>query len=108
MSKAMVKTFKIKYQKGYIFKDVTKSSKSKDYASTLYAKGVIPYNKGKFDSKKIVTRAEYASYTNRAVNPSQALKPTKKLSKNLIKPQTSKLPKGIKCVSYKNGEKVFS
>lgn len=108
MSKAMVKTFKIKYQKGYIFKDVTKSSKSKDYASTLYAKGVIPYNKGKFDSKKIVTRAEYASYTNRAVNPSQALKPTKKLSKNPIKPQTSKLPKGIKCVSYKNGEKVFS
>ena len=108
MSKAMVKTFKIKYQKGYIFKDVTKSSKSKDYASTLYAKGVIPYNKGKFDSKKIVTRAEYASYTNRAVNPSQALKPTKKLSKNPIKPQTSKLPKGIKFVSYKNREKVFS
>lgn len=115
MSKAMVKTFKMKYQKGYIFKDVTKSSKYKNYASTLYTKGVIPYNKGKFDSKKIVTRAEYATYTNRAVNPSQALKPTKKLSKNPIKtqvkpkPQSSKLPKGAKYLFTSDGdEKVYS
>lgn len=110
MSKAMVKTFKMKYQKGYIFKDVTKSSKHKDYVSTLYAKGVIPYNKGKFDSKKYVTRAEYAAYTNRAVNPSQALKPSKKLSKTPIKtqvkpkPQSSKLPKGAKYLFTSGGD----
>ncbi|GEK32073.1 hypothetical protein KZO01_23820 [Kurthia zopfii] len=110
MSKAMVKTFKMKYQKGYIFKDVAKSSKHKDYVSTLYAKGVIPYNKGKFDSKKYVTRAEYAAYTNRAANPSQALKPSKKLSKTPIKtqvkpkPQSSKLPKGAKYLFTSGGD----
>lgn len=85
MSKILVKTFKLKVQKGYIFNDITKSHAYKDYAATLYAKGIIPENKGKFEANKVVTRAEYAAFTNRTINPSQALKPSKKLKSTPVK-----------------------
>ncbi|GED19586.1 S-layer homology domain-containing protein [Kurthia gibsonii] len=85
MSKILVKTFKLKLQKGYIFNDITKSNSYKDYAATLYAKGIIPENKGKFEANKVVTRAEYAAFTNRTINPSQALKPSKKLKSTPVK-----------------------
>lgn len=85
MSKILVKTFKLKLQKGYIFNDITKSNSYKDYAATLYAKGIIPENKGKFQANKFVTRAEYAAFTNRTINPSQALKPSKKLESTPVK-----------------------
>lgn len=85
MSKILVKTFKLKLQKGYIFNDITKSNSYKDYAATLYAKGIISENKGKFEANKVVTRAEYAAFTNRTINPSQALKPSKKLESTPVK-----------------------
>lgn len=85
MSKILVKTFKLKLQKGYIFNDITKSNSYKDYAATLYAKGIISENKGKFEANKVVTRAEYAAFTNRTINPSQALKPSKKLKSTPVK-----------------------
>lgn len=85
MSKILVKTFKLKVQKGYIFNDIKKTHAYKDYAATLYAKGIIPENKGKFQANKFVTRAEYAAFTNRTINPSQALKPSKKLKSTPVK-----------------------
>lgn len=85
MSKILVKTFKLKVQKGYIFNDIKKTHAYKDYAATLYAKGIISENKGKFEANKVVTRAEYAAFTNRTINPSQALKPSKKLKSTPVK-----------------------
>lgn len=102
MSKILVKTFKLKLQKGYIFNDITKSNSYKDYAATLYAKGIISENKGKFEANKVVTRAEYAAFTNRTINPSQALKPSKKLESTPVKATSqfkkkpSKTPPGAK------------
>lgn len=91
MSKILVKTFKLKVQKGYIFNDIKKTHAYKDYAATLYAKGVIPENKGKFQANKFVTRAEYAAFTNRTINPSQALKSSKKLKSTPVKAKVAKV-----------------
>lgn len=112
MSKILVKTFKLKLQKGYIFNDITKSNSYKDYAATLYAKGIISENKGKFEANKVVTRAEYAAFTNRTINPSQALKPSKKLESTPVKATSqfkkkpSKTPPGAKLVKIENPPKI--
>lgn len=116
MSKILVKTFKLKLQKGYIFNDITKSNSYKDYAATLYAKGIISENKGKFEANKVVTRAEYAAFTNRTINPSQALKPSKKLKSTPVKAKVtttstspfkkkpSKTPPGAKLLKTEKAE----
>lgn len=112
MSKILVKTFKLKLQKGYIFNDITKSNSYKDYAATLYAKGIISENKGKFEANKVVTRAEYAAFTNRTINPSQALKPSKKLESTPVKATSqfkkkpSKTPPGAKLVKIEKPPKI--
>lgn len=85
MSKVLVKAFGMKTQKGYAFTDITSKNAYKYYISTLYAKGITIEKSGKYSPNKAVTRAQLATLLNRSINPSKAIKPSKKLQKNPVK-----------------------
>lgn len=85
MSKVLVKAFGMKTQKGYAFTDITSKNSYKYYISTLYAKGVTIEKSGKYSPNKAVTRAQFATLLNRSINPSKAIKPSKKLQKSPVK-----------------------
>lgn len=119
MSKVLVKAFGMKTQKGYAFTDITSKNSYKYYISTLYAKGITIEKSGKYSPNKAVTRAQFATLLNRSINPSKAIKPSKKLQKSPVKAKVqatsyvspfkkkpSKTPPGAKLLKTEKPPKI--
>lgn len=80
MAKVIVGAFNIDIHKGYIFDDVGESHWAKDYISSVYMSGITVGSNGKFLPSDSVSRAHYAAFLYRALNPDNAPKPEKPLS----------------------------
>lgn len=94
MAKVMVEAFDLVIHEGYIFSDVGESHWAKDYISSLYMSGITIGSDGKFMPSDSVSRAHYAAFLFRALNPDDAPKPEKPLQptppKQEVKPEPPK------------------
>ncbi|MEK3935738.1 S-layer homology domain-containing protein [Sporosarcina sp. FSL W7-1349] len=79
MAKVLFNAFNLEEHKGYIFDDISESNWAKDYISSLYMSGITTGNNGKFNPQDTVSRAHYAVFLYRALNPDKAPVPDKPL-----------------------------
>lgn len=86
MAKILCLAFNLEPKTGYIFTDVGADHWAKDYIATLYASGITTGSEGKFNGNETVTRAQYAVFLYRALNPDKAPIPEKPLSPDPVKP----------------------
>lgn len=118
MAKVLVNAFELKIEKGYIFSDVGADNWAKDYISTLYVHGITVGSNGLYKPNDPVSRAHYAAFLYRALNPDDAPKPEKPLEPTPIpkpepkpdpKPQPPKgAPAGAILVKDSGYEQVYS
>lgn len=89
MAKVLVAAFDLPIKKGYIFSDIGANHWAKDDISTLYSHGITVGDNGMFKPNQSVSRAQYAVFLYRALNPDKAPKPSKPLSPNppVVKPE---------------------
>lgn len=90
MAKVLVNAFDLKIEKGYIFSDVGEKHWAKDYISSLYMSGITVGSDGKFMPNAPVSRAHYAAFLYRALNPELAPKPDKPLQPTPVEPAPEK------------------
>lgn len=93
MAKVMVKAFDLDIHKGYIFSDISADHWAKDYISSLYINGITVGSNGKYMPNDPVSRAHYATFLFRALNPEEAPKPAKPLQTEPPKPVTTEVKK---------------
>ncbi|MEK5068045.1 S-layer homology domain-containing protein [Sporosarcina sp. FSL K6-1508] len=94
MAKVIVEAFNLDIHKGYIFDDVSESHWAKDYISSLYMSGITTGSNGKYLPSDSVSRAHYAMFLYRALNPENAPKPDKPLTQTPpVKPEPKPKPK---------------
>ncbi|TKI65275.1 S-layer homology domain-containing protein [Lysinibacillus mangiferihumi] len=86
MAKILCLAFNLEPKTGYIFTDVGADHWAKDYIATLYASGITTGSEGKFNGNETVTRAQYAVFLYRALNPDKAPVPEKPLNPDPVKP----------------------
>ncbi|UDK94857.1 S-layer homology domain-containing protein (plasmid) [Lysinibacillus sphaericus] len=86
MAKILCLAFNLEPKTGYIFTDVGADHWAKDYIATLYASGITTGSEGKFNGNETVTRAQYAVFLYRALNPDKAPIPEKPLNPDPVKP----------------------
>ena len=79
MAKVLVNAFGLKVKTGYIFTDIGADHWAKDYIATLYLHGITTGSNGKFMPNAPVSRAHYAAFLYRALNPDKAPVPTEPL-----------------------------
>ena len=89
MAKVLVKAFDLELERGYIFTDVGADNWASDYIATLYTHGITTGSNGKFMPNNTVSRAHYAAFLYRALNPDKAPKPEKTLELTLVVPETT-------------------
>lgn len=92
MAKILCLAFNLEPQKGYIFTDVGADHWAKDYIATLYASGITTGSEGKFNGNETVTRAQYAIFLYRALNPEKAPVPEKPLNPEPVQPTPEPKP----------------
>lgn len=92
MAKVMVIAFDLEMHKGFIFDDVSKDHWAKDYIASLYMSGITVGSDGKFMPQDSVSRAHYAAFLDRALNPEDAPVPDKPLQPEPPKPEKPEPP----------------
>lgn len=94
MAKVLVNAFKLDNHKGNFFTDVSKDHWAKDYISSLYMSGITVGSNGKYLPNDPVSRAHYAAFLYRALNPDDAPKPEKPLKSTppVVKPEVKPDP----------------
>ncbi len=92
IAKVMAIAFDLEMHKGFIFDDVSKDHWAKDYIASLYMSGITVGSDGKFMPQDSVSRAHYAAFLDRALNPEDALVPDKPLQPEPPKPDPKPEP----------------